>query len=105
MARIRLEDRGEELWLRLGGQLDHVGCGKVAPAFQDAAGRAHNTVVADLSAVTFVGSQAISMLLRAHKFLQRQGSSFLVSGLSPHVRGIFDRIGLFQIIPEREQHG
>jgi anti-sigma B factor antagonist len=94
------EDRANETWVHLEGELDHEGCDQVAPALLSADGL--QTVVVDMTGVTFVSSVGIGLLLRAHRELRAQGRSLLLHGLRPHIRKSLELVGALRIIPEWE---
>ena len=103
MTAARWEDRGEERWIQLSGELDHDGCDEVRSAFLAAAGEANGEVVVDMSRVSFVSSQGIWMLLQVHKQLQGTGRRLLVRSMQPHVHKVLDTVGVFKAIPEWDE--
>jgi anti-sigma B factor antagonist len=95
------EDRAKETWIHLEGELDNEGCDQVAPILGSASGL--NTVVVDMTGVTFVSSMGIGLLLRAHRELRAQGRSLLLHGLRPHIRKSLELVGALRVIPEWER--
>ena len=94
----RSEIRGEETWIHVEGELDHDGCGQVAPVLLRAEGA--GPVVVDMSGVTFVSSEGIGLMLRAHRKRREEGRTLLLSGLRPHIRRSFEIVGVFEVVPE-----
>jgi anti-sigma B factor antagonist len=92
------ETRGEQTWIRLQGELDHEGCKQAAPVLLQAGGA--GTVVLDMSGVTFVSSEGIGLVLRAHRKLREEGRTLLLRGMRPHVRKTFEIVGVFTVVPE-----
>jgi stage II sporulation protein AA (anti-sigma F factor antagonist) len=92
------ETRGEQTWIHLEGEFDHEGCEQVAPVLLRAGGA--GTVVVDMSRVTFVASEGIGLVLRAHRKLREQGRTLLLRGLRPHIRRSFEIVGVFKVVPE-----
>ena len=56
-------------------------------------------VIADLSAVRYVSSAGLRVLLKAAKQAKASGASFAVVGLQPPVREVFEISGFDKIIP------
>jgi len=56
-------------------------------------------VIADLSAVRYVSSAGLRVLLKAAKQAKTAGHAFSVSGLQPAVREVFEISGFDKIIP------
>jgi len=88
------------LILRLSGELDL----KTAPSFKETvlqalgAARLHDLVV-NLSAVTFVDSSGIGVLLGSYKELQRGGGQVVLVAPQPHVRTVLELAGLARLMP------
>ncbi|HEV7455991.1 MAG TPA: STAS domain-containing protein [Roseococcus sp.] len=56
-------------------------------------------VIADLSAVRYVSSAGLRVLLKAAKQAKAAGHAFAVAGLQPAVREVFEISGFDKIIP------
>lgn len=56
-------------------------------------------VIADLSAVRYVSSAGLRVLLKAAKQAKAAGHGFAVAGLQPAVREVFEISGFDKIIP------
>ncbi len=100
IASMDWEDRDDQRWIRLEGELDHEGCSAVADRFQRAASGGPETVVVDLNGVTFVASDGLRLLLETRKHLQDEGRRILVAGLREPARGVFETVGILGAIPE-----
>jgi anti-anti-sigma factor len=71
--------------------------------FSDAVRAAEGPVVVDMSAVTFVASPGIQMLLSAHRVLRGTGRPLMLNAINPRIRRTFETIGIFRVIPERTE--
>ena len=100
MPSLRWEDRQEERWIYVAGELDHVGHEDLASGFRAAVREAQGVVVVDLAGVTFAGSLAVTMLLKAHA---DSHSPVFLAGLTPHLRAMLETIGVLQLMPERHE--
>jgi anti-anti-sigma factor len=98
MATIQYKDDRGVRRVRLAGELDDHGCEDVESAFEAAALAAKGDVVADLSGVTFAGSLAVRMLLRANEIVRERGGRFFVAGPRPHLLDMLDRVGAMKVI-------
>ena len=103
MTALRWEDRNGERWIHLEGELDYLTCEELAPAFHRTTGEGPATVVVDMSAITFVASHGMGILLQAHKHLREQGRSLFVSGLSSHIRRVFETVGILGVVGDWER--
>jgi anti-anti-sigma factor len=101
MTKARWEDDPALRRIRIEGDLDHVGCEKVGSAVREAVGECPaRRVVIDLSAVTFIASKGISLLIEARKKVVATGRSLVIEGLAPQVRRALDTIGFLSAYPE-----
>jgi len=81
--------------LRLAGRLDAA----QAPAAQAALDRVNGAVTLDLSALDYISSAGLGVLLKTHKRLVGAGGGLRLVGLRPHIREIFAYAGFDQIFP------
>jgi len=100
MADINWEDRVFGRWIRLEGDMDHVGCEQVRAALDSAVLGSSLPVIIDLSRVDLLSSQGIAQLLRAQGHARARGQPLFVDGLDAHKRKVLDTVGIFQAIPE-----
>jgi anti-anti-sigma factor len=100
MAKITVRDDGTLRRVVLAGELDDHGCEEVVPAFERAAAGAAGDVVADLEGVTFAGSLAVRMLLRANEVVREHGHRFFVTRARPHLLDMLDRVGALKVIAQ-----
>ena len=99
-ASVDWEDREDQRWIRLAGELDHVGCSEVGERFRSAASAGPETVVVDMQQVSFVTSDGLRLLLETRKRLRDEGRRILVAGLREPARGVFETVGILGAIPE-----
>lgn len=90
---------GPTALLRVGGELDAA----TAPVLDEALRRAtaegaRERVVLDFADLTFVDSAGLSVLVAAHKRLQREGTEFVVAAPSAAVRRLFGIAGLDRVL-------
>jgi anti-sigma B factor antagonist len=64
------------------GEIDLAGAPRLGDALSDLIERGSRTVVLDLSAVEFLDSRGIRVIVQAHKQLERLGGTLVV----PHLR-------------------
>ena len=102
MSAVRWEDRDQQRWIHLEGELDYDGCRELEGPFREVVADGNGTVVVDLTDVTFVASQCLRLLLETNRTLKDAGRSLLITGPQPHVRKVFETTGLFMAIPEYE---
>ena len=100
MTSANWEDQDEGRLIRIEGELDHDGCDEIKACLEEAMTGSAGSVTIDMAAVTFVSSQGIWMLLRAHKALKDEGRRLLMRDLRPHVYKVFDTVGIFHAIPD-----
>lgn len=85
--------------VRLSGRLDAPGVERIETRFTGATVGAERNVLVDLSAVPFVGSLALRMLISAARAVQRRGHRMVLFGVDPLVRGVMDSVALADLIP------
>ncbi|HEX6460585.1 MAG TPA: STAS domain-containing protein [Thermoleophilaceae bacterium] len=100
IERDSIDKSASIIWL--GGDIDLY----VAPELKDLifeAIRAGNTdLVVDLSAVTFIDSTALGVMVQARKRLEPEGGSIRVACPSTAIVEIFEMVGLDRVVPMHE---
>jgi anti-anti-sigma factor len=81
------------------GRLDAPGVERIETQFAGATVGANQNVLVDLSAVPFVGSLALRMLISAARAVQRRGHRMVLFGVDPLVRGVMESVALSDLIP------
>jgi anti-anti-sigma factor len=56
----------------------------------------------DMKNVSYVSSYLIGVLVGCQKLLKKSGCDLHLSGLSPHLRMVFDVSGLIEVFPNHE---
>ena len=79
--------------LRLAGRLDAA----QAPAAQSALDRLHGDAVLDMSALDYISSAGLGVLLKTQKRLTSAGGGLRLVGVRTHIREIFGYAGFDQI--------
>lgn len=83
----------------LDGRLDTLGVGQIETRFIAALVGAERPVIVDLSAVPFLASLGIRMLLSTAQPLGRRGHKMVLFGAVPEVAEIIETTALSDIIP------
>jgi anti-sigma B factor antagonist len=93
--RYTIDRDGDAHTVTLVGELDLSACEELQRILLDALTEASTGgVEADLSAVTFIDSSAISALIRAHNSAHARGGSFAITGSRGHVRRVLQVTGV-----------
>ena len=101
MDTISWSDRDGTRWIELDGELDHPRCLELRDRFQEAVEGGEGDVILVLAGVTFLGSMAIGMMLRARQTLTEANRALKLSGIPSNVQtalelmnldDVFDRI-------------
>ncbi|HIU34096.1 MAG TPA: anti-sigma factor antagonist [Candidatus Pullichristensenella excrementigallinarum] len=92
------KNRGR-LTIRLSGELDHFVAGRVRAELDELLRDPKiKRLVFDLSAVSFLDSSAIGLIIGRYKAMARRGGSVAVLNTDPRVDRIFEMAGLYQIV-------
>ena len=87
----------------IAGVLDASTAGQLSHRLADLIeGQGNRQLVLDLRETTHIDARGLSVILDAHKRIQRNAGSLVVSGASPDVIGTFEAAGLanvFQFTP------
>lgn len=97
---IRDEVTGEAVRiLRVAGDVDFDGAPQLKRHIMSMIDAGDRQFIVDLSAVAFIDSTAIGVLVGVLKRLRLNGGSLLVVCDNDDIRGIFETIGLEHVIP------
>jgi len=80
--------------ITVSGELDGFSAPQLAEPLEERIVTPSETVVVDLSAVTFIDSSALQILLEYHRRFDEGGGRLEVSAPSPAVRRLFEISGL-----------
>lgn len=78
----------------LGGELDFVSGSEAAARLAQVAADGGDTVVLDVSGVTFIDSTGLNALVTASKVFEARDRTVIVAGASPHVARVFEVVQL-----------
>lgn len=95
-----IEETGELTHVALVGRLDTAGVDAVEPRFLATLRKQRHALV-DLSAVEFLSSMGVRMLLSAAKVLARAGGRLVLIAPQPLVAGALRHTAMDSIIPVR----
>ena len=97
---FQVQDIGSDLArIVMTGRLDAVGAEALDLPFTASICKTGKNVIVDLSAVPFVGSLGIRVLVSGARVLQRRGYKMAIYGVSPAVAEVFDIVALEELIP------
>lgn len=99
---LRTEEKNGALVAWLGGELDHHSADTVRAALDSALSRTGTKrLVLDMSAMTFMDSSGIGVVLGRYRKMKDRGGSVAVRGLSEKMDRILRLAGLYTVV-ERE---
>lgn len=94
-----VQDAGAPTRLVLVGRLDASGTEKVEVLFMARVRAAAGDVLVDMTAVGFVGSLGIRLLISAARLAERAGRKVVLFGAQPPVAEVFRTVALDDLIP------
>ena len=80
--------------LRLDGEIDLYVSPEIAVVLQGMTAPRPSRLVVDLSAVTYIDSSGLSVLINAVNDVEEYGGRLMLSGVQEHVRTIIEAAGL-----------
>lgn len=97
---ITVTSRDNALTIALSGEIDHHSAREMMAQLDQAiAERTPARLVLDLSAVAFMDSSGIAVLLRALRQMQQIGGSLRVTNIPAQARRVLDAAGVGRLIP------
>ena len=97
---MSLGELGESaLCVALQGRLDTTGVAKIEAGFAAALAEGQRDAAVDLSAVTFLSSMGVRMIISSARAQRAKGHLFVLFGAQPVVQSTLDMVALDQIIP------
>ena len=91
--------------LRVAGDVDFDAAPQLKRHIMGRVNAGDRQLIVDLSAVEFIDSTAIGVLVGALKRLGANGGSLLVVCDNEDIRGIFETVGLEHVMPLHRSHG
>ena len=96
---ITVTSRDSALTIALSGEIDHHSAREMMSQLDDAiATRLPARLVLDMSAVTFMDSSGIAVLLRALRQMQHTGGTLRVTSIPAQARRVLDAAGVGRLI-------
>lgn len=96
---FEIDDTGAAAHVILQGRLDGAGAEEIELPFTASLGALGKPVMLDLSAVPFVGSLGIRLLLSVARVVQRKGQRLVIFGAQPAVAEVFETVVLSELVP------
>ncbi len=95
MMQLKLTQDGEKLTASLIGELDHHGAGEVREGLDAAILRGRcRQLVMDFSALTFMDSSGIGLVMGRYRLLRSLGGTLRIDGTSPRLERMLRLAGL-----------
>lgn len=97
MDQIKVEDRDDARWILLEGELDQDEVLHMKDAFDRAVKRARNDVVVDLSAVTFIATLGIGLIVSTREKLEERGLTLKLANVPAFIEKTFQVMSLTEV--------
>ncbi len=97
MLSVSSSESGRWRILHVRGEIDMATCPILRQEIVGEIGQGHRHLVVDLAGVDFVDSTGLGVLIGGLKRARSQGGDLRVSGVSGHLRRIFDLTGLHRV--------
>ena len=98
--RITAKEKGRVLFLALEGRLDAFGSGELSAGLKRDFGADVVCVLLDMTAVDYVSSAGVRVLLSTHKELARRGGALVLAGLQEYCREVLEVTGFADVLPQ-----
>lgn len=96
--KIEIRKESVETVFVIEGRLDTVTAPELDKAVNPFYAETGMKVVFDCNALEYVSSSGLRVVLTAHKMLTAKGNKFVLRGLNPEVRSVFDLTGFSRIL-------
>lgn len=90
--------------LVLDGRLDAPGCERVETQFTAAAAGSRGDILVDLTAVDYIGSLGIRLLISSARTVKRRGRQMIIYGAQAQPSDVFETVALTDLIPVAANH-
>ena len=97
MDRLNVQDRGNERWILLEGELDQEEVLHMKSAFDAAVKRAKGDVVLDLEGVTFIETLGIGLIVSTREKLEERGLTLKLANVPAHIEKTFKVMSLTEV--------
>jgi anti-sigma B factor antagonist len=101
--RLDVDDRDDHAVVTATGEIDVETAGSLSESVTEALAQAPR-VLLDLSAVTFIDSTGLGVLVRAHRAAEARGGFFAVVHPTPQTRKLVRVLGLDQLLHVYDTH-
>jgi anti-sigma B factor antagonist len=101
--RLDVDDRDDHAVVTATGEIDVETAGSLSDSVTEALAQAPR-VLLDLSAVTFIDSTGLGVLVRAHRAAEARGGFFAVVHPTPQNRKLVRVLGLDQLLHVYDTH-
>lgn len=97
--RVLSKPEDEVTRVALAGRLDLQGAGEIELAFTGQTATKHRAAVVDLSAVSFLASMGMRLLVQVAKALRRDGHRLVLLRPQENVKQALEMAGLVELLP------
>ncbi len=97
MDQLKVEDRDGARWILLNGELDQEEVLHLKAVFDGAVKRASRDVVVDLSAVTFIATLAIGLIVASREQLEERGLTLKLANVPAFIEKTFKVMSLAEV--------
>ena len=98
---LTLELRGENLYVRLTGELDHSWAPQVREKIDaELATRKYRRAIFDFAGLTFMDSTGVGLLIGRYKRLKELGREMVVDNVNPQIDKVLTVSGIYKIVPK-----
>jgi anti-anti-sigma factor len=106
MMELKTEQIGSRLILHIDGRIDTLASQQFETEMVDLIEKGETDLIGDCTKLDYVSSSALRVFLLSLKSLKRKNGRFVLYGLQPPIREVFDISGfldLFQIFDNRTE--
>lgn len=97
MDQMKVEDRKQERWILLAGELDQEDVLHLKGSFDKAVKGAKGDVVVDLGGVTFIGTLGIGLILSTRDTLEDRGLTLKLANVPAFIEKTFKVMSLTEV--------
>ncbi|MBY0454464.1 MAG: STAS domain-containing protein [Burkholderiaceae bacterium] len=95
---ITIEFAAKANIVALQGQINSANAATIESEVLAVVAKGHKKIVFDLSALTYISSAGLRMVLVVAKRLKQEGGKLVLCGMQPHVHEVFDISGFLAIL-------
>ena len=99
-------EEGQILTVRITGEIDHHGAGRLREAIDDTVRRTcPRLLVLDFGGVEFMDSSGIGIVLGRYRLMQDMGGKLALKNLPPHIRRVMQVAGISSLDIQEKRGG